>query len=267
MKKIIFVLLIGFMLVGLTFAQSGTNTVRTGEINRGIFFQEGIASWYGGEFNGRPTASGEIFNDTQLTAAHPFLPFGTMVRVTNQHNNRSVTVRINDRGPFVAARVIDLSRTAAQQLDMIITGTAPVTIESIDEVSLAIRPGETVQLRSASIEPISVIEAGQNPIPSRPQAPVQTAPAGLINDVRFRPGIPTLPTDKNYIVQVGAFRQPQNAVDTFERLKNAGFNPSYERHQEYVRVILPGLKHEELVRVSEWLGNAGFNEVLLREEH
>lgn len=90
---------------------------------------DGVASWYGPGFNGRKTASGEIFNTNQLTAAHKTLPFGTSVRVTNLENGRSVVVRINDRGPYVGSRVIDLSHAAAVQIGMIEDGTAKVKIE------------------------------------------------------------------------------------------------------------------------------------------
>lgn len=90
---------------------------------------DGIASWYGPGFNGRTTASGEVFNTNQMTAAHKTLPFGTRVRVTNLTNGRSVVVRINDRGPYHGSRVIDLSRAAAEQIDMIQNGTANVRIE------------------------------------------------------------------------------------------------------------------------------------------
>ena len=121
MKKILFVFIIGIFLTAVCFAQA-----IAGEVNRGIFYQQGIASWYGREFNGRPTASGEIFNDSQLTAAHPILPFGTMLKVTNQHNNKTVTVRVNDRGPFVAARIIDLSRAAAQQRSRLVNPAQPI---------------------------------------------------------------------------------------------------------------------------------------------
>lgn len=87
-----------------------------------------MASWYGPGFNGRRTASGERFRQGQMTAAHKTLPFGTIVRVTNLQNTRSVDVRINDRGPFVRGRIIDLSRGAAQQLRMIRTGVVPVEV-------------------------------------------------------------------------------------------------------------------------------------------
>ena len=95
------------------------------------FRQEGIASMYGNEFNGRPTASGEIFDSTMLTAAHPSLPFGTFLLVTNKNNNRQVVVRVNDRGPFIAGRIIDLSRAAAEILRMVEQGIVPVTIETV----------------------------------------------------------------------------------------------------------------------------------------
>jgi rare lipoprotein A len=112
------------------------NTAAPATSGYGIYRQEGIASWYGDEFAGRPTASGETFNPDQLTCAHPTLPFGTMLKVTNQSNNRQVTVRVNDRGPYVSARVIDLSRRAAELLDMIRSGTAPVMIESVEAIVL-----------------------------------------------------------------------------------------------------------------------------------
>jgi rare lipoprotein A len=90
---------------------------------------EGVASWYGPGFIGRRTANGEIYTARELTAAHRTLPFGTLVRVTNLHNGQSVVVRINDRGPFVGERVIDLSQAAAERLDMIRSGLAWVRLE------------------------------------------------------------------------------------------------------------------------------------------
>ena len=89
---------------------------------------KGMASWYGPGFNGRRTASGERFRQNELTAAHKTLPFGTIVRVTNLQNARTVDVRINDRGPFVRGRIIDLSKGAAERLRMITTGVVPVEV-------------------------------------------------------------------------------------------------------------------------------------------
>ncbi len=89
---------------------------------------KGIASWYGDNFHGNTTSNGEMFNMFSYTAAHKTLPMNTMVKVTNLLNNKSVIVRINDRGPFVPNRIIDLSYAAAKKIGMIATGTAPVKI-------------------------------------------------------------------------------------------------------------------------------------------
>ena len=91
----------------------------------------GVASWYGRPYHGRTTSNGEKYDMNALTAAHLSLPFDTVVRVTNEANGRSVEVRINDRGPFLKGRVIDVSRAAAQKLDMIALGTAKVRVEVI----------------------------------------------------------------------------------------------------------------------------------------
>ncbi|MCP4106362.1 MAG: septal ring lytic transglycosylase RlpA family protein [Desulfobacteraceae bacterium] len=92
------------------------------------FRQRGIASWYGEEFHGRPTSNGEIFDMYQISAAHKILPLGTVVRVHNLLSNKSLVMRINDRGPFVPGRVIDLSRAAAMELGIFGPGTAPVEV-------------------------------------------------------------------------------------------------------------------------------------------
>lgn len=91
--------------------------------------RKGMASWYGPGFHGRLTANGERYNQNGLTAAHKTLPFGTQVRVTNLRNGRSVIVRINDRGPFVGGRVIDLSKGAASVIGLVSSGVAPVQLE------------------------------------------------------------------------------------------------------------------------------------------
>jgi len=92
---------------------------------------KGVASWYGPNFHGKFTSNGERFNMYDLTAAHKTLPMNTILKVTNNNNGKSVIVRVNDRGPFVDNRIIDLSKAAAKKIDMIGTGTAPVTLEVI----------------------------------------------------------------------------------------------------------------------------------------
>lgn len=94
--------------------------------------QEGGASYYAHRFHGRTTASGEIYDENAMTAAHKSLAFGTTVRVTNRSNGNKVIVRINDRGPFVEGRIIDLSYRAAGELDMITAGVVPVRVEVLN---------------------------------------------------------------------------------------------------------------------------------------
>ncbi len=92
-------------------------------------YQQGIASWYAGEFQGKLTANGEVFDTHTISAAHKELPFGTVVRVTNLKNGLQVEVRINDRGPYVGERIIDLSMAAAEAIDMVEDGISEVTLE------------------------------------------------------------------------------------------------------------------------------------------
>jgi rare lipoprotein A len=94
-----------------------------------IKIQTGVASWYGGKFHGRKTANGEIYNMNKMSAAHKTLPFNTRVRVVDLETERSVIVRINDRGPYVKGRIIDLSRQAASELGMLVKGVTKVRVE------------------------------------------------------------------------------------------------------------------------------------------
>lgn len=147
---------------------------------RAAVIERGIASWYGNPFHGRQTANGERYDMHQLTAAHKTLPFGTVVEVHNLDNNRRVRVRINDRGPFVRGRIIDLSQAAARKIDMIGPGTAKVELVLVQE------PG-------------GVQTAARQPGPP-PTAGAET-PTGT------RPIAWTGP----WTVQIGAFQEPDRA--------------------------------------------------------
>ncbi len=151
--------------------------------------ERGVASWYGPTFHGEHTSSGEPYNMYGMTAAHKTLPLPTYARVTNLANGRSVVVRINDRGPFVANRIIDLSYTAAAKLDMLREGTAWVEVR-------ALTPG-----------------APEGPAQA-PAAPRQTPP----------PATPVLPL---LYVQTGAFADPANAERQLGRLHAAGLASAF----------------------------------------
>lgn len=110
-------------------AGSGVSSADQQSNQASPFSQTGYASWYGGKFQGRQTASGEIFDTHKLTAAHKTLPFGTIVTVTNLKNGKKVDVRINDRGPFVKGRIIDLSMAAAREIELLGDGIGRVRID------------------------------------------------------------------------------------------------------------------------------------------
>ena len=297
MKRITFLLLIMSGIAALCAAQMTVSEP---------FRQEGIASWYGGEFDGKPTASGEIFNSAFFTAAHPTLPFGTMLTITNTQNNRRVTVRVNDRGPFVAARIIDLSRAAAEVLDMLVTGTAPVIVERAAENSAlgpagtaapqvvqvspqpaagtspavtspsAAAPAPTTAQQipepaptvSVPVQPQAAATAQQQaPAPVQPRAVTPVQPAISYPPAAIKGGIPPAESAKYYRLQIGAYGVPRNAIEAFDRLKAAGLNPAYERFGDLYRVVLAGLKANEIPAIAQILGNAGFAEALIREEN
>ena len=108
--------------------QSGGKAVERGT-SASDAYQVGISSFYGKEFHGRKTANGEVFDMYAMTAAHRTLPFGTWIRVTNLRNGKRVVVKVNDRGPYVEGRILDLSYEAASRLDMVKYGTEKVKIE------------------------------------------------------------------------------------------------------------------------------------------
>ena len=116
---------------GRTLSRQGKNNdlPQTSRTDAGKLFQVGTASWYGAQYDGKTTASGEPFDMYALTAAHPTLPLGTLVRVTNLRNGKKVTLRVNDRGPFVNGRIIDVSYHAARVLNFVKTGVQLVRLD------------------------------------------------------------------------------------------------------------------------------------------
>lgn len=132
-KKIQIAVLLGVFIALLTGCATSRSVTRApGEaMSRDFSPQEGLASWYGPGFHGRKTASGERFNSKDLTCAHRTLPFGSKLKVTNLGNGHEVIVKVNDRGPFVRPRIIDLSFGAAKLLEFVHEGTALVRIEQV----------------------------------------------------------------------------------------------------------------------------------------
>jgi rare lipoprotein A len=395
MKKTVAFFVSGLIAVTFCAAQTPSSTFR----------QEGIASWYGIEFEGRPTASGELFDPNLFTAAHPDMPFGTMLIVTNAVNGEKVMVRVNDRGPFVKSRIIDVSRAAAEKLNMLETGTAQVVIElapsnastmevvfntdssapevydvadlaQADDTTILANPlpSNTVQqpqttniavpppytprqpvvvqnppnpqgTRQSATTPQTTSQpgpiartggqqvpqqntvtapatpqTGRQPVPATPQTGRQPVPAtpqtsrqpGSPLPNSFQP-IPTTarppappPTStpvmppttastpsspnpqpprnytryaqanilggpvvngKYYRLQVGSFRVAKNAVDVFDRLSVAGFNPQWEPFENLYRIVLSNIRGEDVNSIAVRLGDVGFKDIIIREEH
>jgi rare lipoprotein A len=160
-----------------------------------VYREQGLASWYGRKFHGRPTASGERYDMYAMSAAHKTLPIPSYVRVTNPANARSVIVRVNDRGPFVRGRIIDLSYTAALKLELL-RGVAPVVVERITPAD--IRSGAWQAAAALAATPPLVVD-GDDPPPAPPPDPVPPA-AG-----------------RGFWVQLGAFRDRAGAQQLQQR--------------------------------------------------
>ena len=190
------------------------------------YSEDGIASWYGDIFHGKPTSSGEVYNMYDMTAAHKILPLGTHVKVTNKNNGAMVILRVNDRGPFVSGRIIDLSYTAAQKLGMLQPGTIPVRVEAVQVAEQTQLKGKTVwkaeavpnfQYGNFSIQ-IGAFQQAANALKMR------LALRQSYEKVFIQP--PTARDRENeryYRVQVGAYKALQEAQKEADRLKKNGY--------------------------------------------
>ena len=190
--------------------------------------ERGLASWYGKEFDGLPTASGETFRPEKISAAHRTLPLGTVVD-ENEKNGKTVRVKINDRGPFVAGRILDLSKAAAQEIASVGDGVVPVTLR-------VVTLGDNFRVRAGSDEPPPVTAAN-------------TA-------TRSEPGA--------WAVQAGAFGDEANAVRLRDRLAARYPNPFIEEYRGLKRVKFgPYRTREEADAARESLGEMGLAGILV----
>ena len=219
-------------------------TSRHAAVPEGPQVIRGNASWYGQEFAGRATANGEIFDPLQMTAAHRTLPFGTIVEVRNVANGSTVRVRINDRGPFVGDRVIDLSYGAAQVIGLIGPGVGPVEITVLGTQA------------AASPLPAPVLDAP----PPQIDIPIPPEPSA----VQVEPLPPEPAAIRGYFVQLGAFADRSNA----ERLR-ARIAPDFPA----VRIESAGAMHrvrlgpfstrDEALGMRTALEDAGYSGVVM----
>ena len=159
------------------------------------FREKGVASWYGPNFHGKQTANGEVYNMNGMTAAHKLLPFGSKVRVTNLTNGKSILVRVNDRGPFVDDRIIDLTREGARRIDMLGKGTATVLIEVVGQPS----------------------QGGYGTVPTATQTKPATIPQATSSNAGYSSN-----KQLAYFVQLGAFGDKTKAQNLANALAGQG---------------------------------------------
>lgn len=195
MKRLFFTLSLSFLFV-ISFAQT----------------QSGKASFYADKFEGNPTASGEKYRHNKLTAAHKSLPFGTKVRVTNLANNESVEVVINDRGPYVENRIIDLSKSAAENLGFVNQGLAEVKVE--------------------------VIDAGDG----KTSDPIKTVDHVTVEEKEFYDFEISRLNPRGYGVQIGTYQELVNLMRLSDNLKN-----SYKKQVTVQVKIIKGVKYYGLI--------------------
>ena len=192
--------------------------------------ETGIASWYGPNFDGKPTANGETFNMNELTAAHRTLPLPSLVEVTNLENGRKIRLRVNDRGPFAKSRIIDISRQGAQLLGFRVNGTAKVRVKILAAESrqlAAVAKGETLLAESGSpimVDKLPKADVASESLSPPPGADVADAPDQVSSigtvETPSEPAVTTAPepeviqvpvVDTGIYVQAGAFSQFDNA--------------------------------------------------------
>ena len=196
--------------------------------------EHGLASWYGKEFDGLPTASGETFRPEKVSAAHRTLPLGTLVEVTNEKNGKSVRVKVNDRGPFVAGRIVDLSRAAAAEIGSVGDGVVPVTLRIVTL-------GDNSRIRAKSDEP---------PVPTPANTATKGEPAAST--------APARPAASGWAVQAGAFGSEENALRLRDRLAARYPTPWVEDYKGLKRVKFgPYASREEAESARDTLGEMG----------
>jgi rare lipoprotein A len=207
--------------------------------------ERGVASWYGRPFHGRPTSSGEMYDMHEMTAAHTTLPLPTWVEVTNLSNGKRIVVKVNDRGPFVADRVIDLSYAAANALDIVRSGTARVEIHAVAEPAAA---APRSSARAESARPIS-------PAPA-PATQVSVAPVAVPSALSIAPS-------ERLFAEAGKFRTRTDAVAVVDGLKAQGLVNAFVvtedgRRKSVHRVrVGPLLDEAEVERMSDRLRELG----------
>ena len=249
-----------------------------------VFKSSATASYYGKDFHGKKTSNGEVFNMNDLTCAHKSLPFDTILRITNLSNEKTVKVRVNDRGPFVVGREIDLSTAAAKKLDMMKTGTARVKIEIVNmgpDTALSRQTAEKAREIMAKKEGSSKSSTSGKKKTSSNSKKKTTESKKAENEVNNGDNkgdspasgdIGTNGDNPNQIVywdvQVGAFKSKENARKRAKALSDAGFSSIViQKTGEIYRVAIKEVKSEDVAELEGRLQEKGFSEYTIRKRN
>jgi len=210
---------------------------------------DGLASWYGPDFHGKATSNGETYNMYDMTAAHKTLPMNTIVKVTNANNGLNTVVRINDRGPFIGTRIIDLSNTAAKEIGMLNDGTAPVKVEVLGYYNANLNDANDVG------SPVNKNKRIDDAAPTIDPRPVEKK---------------ELPASSSYALQIASFSKIESAIKTQEAFKG---NKSYRAEIKDIKnengrmfkVWIKGFKSAQEVKEYKDLGHFK-NAFIVRED-
>lgn len=215
-----------------------------------IYRERATVSYYAGDFNGKKTSNGEYFNMNDLTCASKSLPFDTILKITNRANGKSVQVRVNDRGPFVEGRELDLSKAAAQKLDMIKSGTATVRIEII-------KRGPDTKISKQTAEKAAQIMAkksgGQTPTISKPQKSQESKQK-------------LYPEGKHWDIQIGAYSTRENANKMAQKLLKDGFQDVvFQKGNEVFRVVIRSVPSNKVSSLEKKLNSLGYTGYVIKQ--
>ena len=216
------------------------------------------ASYYAEDFHGKRTSNGERFNMNDYTCAHKSLPFNTVLKVTNLANGKTVEVRVNDRGPFVATREIDLSKAAAVKLDMIGTGTAKVKLEIVKKGA----DTKLSQQTAASAAKIMQKLGGGSSASSTSKSTTTSASKSTSKKQ------PKLEAGTYWDIQLGAFSSKENAKEFARKLSRAGFKDivlQTSPEKGITRVAIKKVPASKVTDTQNQLAAAGFKEQTLRQ--
>ncbi len=215
----------------------------------------GVASWYGEPFHGRRTANGEIYDMNRVSAAHPTLPLPTRVKVTNLENGRSIVVRVNDRGPFVNGRLIDLSRETARLLGMLQTGTAKVRVQAIDVEG----PAQRFVSPKPRTEPAEKTAAAA--------APIKTVTAETLPPPNGVAAAPPLETQQNRGVRIATTGPPRTAATALTPSETVVGQEAVTPADLYVQIgaFSQFVNANRLAAKFWWLGSAKVTSAMIGE--